>query len=973
MKSTLELIPLFKEKLRVQTEYNEKVIDREITRMLEQKIIKPSSSPYATNLLVVSKPDPSEPTGVKDRVCVAYVRLNTQTVKDTYPLPVIQQLFYKVCKAKWFTAMDLMSGFWQVAIKPEHRHKTAFITARGLYEFLVMPFGLCNAPSTFQRMMDQVIEPQYRSFVQTYIDDILIYSDTFEQHLQHIEKVFDLFIKHKLTVKLSKCKFFQMSVKFLGHMISQNSISVNPAIIDVIKKWIRPDNSNKKTFIKAIRSFLGTVGWFRKFIPHFADLAKPLYDLTKIDASLEWLEVHQKSFEQLRDALVTAPVLLAPDLSKDFILQSDASDFAMGVILMQNDSNNHLRPCGYYSRTFTAAQRNYSPTEREALALVEGLEHFKQLLHGHKYVACTDHNALTYIYKNQNSTPRLTRYFLRLTPFELTVQYKKGSENTAADLLSRHQQLMVSNNVTRVNRKPGEEEYEVERIMNRRKIANTIDEYEYLVKWRNYPLSECSWQPLSNLHNCIDLVIQYNTHEKEILDSIKLQTSPSSPTIPGSPSTTSLHNDNADEVNKSCSTCKLTFNEASEYYAHMLRMHDIHTSYTRIIPTIMEITPLHLSTLQRSDKELKFIFDYLKDNKTINSNISSVQKHLLITKEFAIGSDNILYMVDTSTPTSANKHTTHLRVCIPTSLRSKLLSYVHTNLLSSHAGVVHTYDKLCKFVWWPRLVQDVIQQVNQCPVCARVKPKTQTSSLQPTMVPSYPWQVISVDIVGPLPVTTRGNQYLLTITDIFSKYGEAIPLRDATTTNISDAIIEHIICRHGLPEVMVSDRGGPFISDLARSIYKHLSIRRITTSSFHPQSNIVERFHKTFNMTLRLWCNEQQNNWDSLIHYARFAYNTEYHRVIKECPYYVIHGRIPRTPLDCIIPINKQQNANVHEYVNIINQQLINTFNRIKAIYNQVNENRENINDSDASATIQYKPGDKVYLWDPTSRVCRYT
>ena len=208
----------FKEKLRPQTEYAEKVIDRELTKMLKAGVIKPSSSPYATNLLVVSKPDPSEPSGVKDRVCVAYVKLNNQTIKDTYPLPLIQQIFYKVCRSKWFTVMDLMSGFWQVAVKPEHRHKTAFITSRGLYEFLVMPFGLCNAPSTFQRLMDKVIKPEYRTFVESYIDDIVIHSNTFEEHLVHVEKVLQLFIDHDLTVKLSKCNFFQAVVRFLGHL-----------------------------------------------------------------------------------------------------------------------------------------------------------------------------------------------------------------------------------------------------------------------------------------------------------------------------------------------------------------------------------------------------------------------------------------------------------------------------------------------------------------------------------------------------------------------------------------------------------------------------------------------------------------------------------------------------------------------------------------------------------------------------------
>ena len=244
----------FRERLRTYSPSIQEIIDVEIQRMLKEGVIQPSHSPYATNLLLVRKPDPSSVGGVKNRVCASFVKLNDQTVKDSYPLPNIQVLFDKLGSSKWFTTMDLLQGFWQIFIKEEHRAKTAVITARGLFEFVVMPFGLCNAPATFQRLMDTVIKPQYRSFIETYIDDIMVHSRAFDDHLLHLDTLLHLLKEHQLVVKLTKCKFAQLAVKFLGHILSHNKLQPNPEAVAKILQWQRPvQDSNKK---KALRGFL---------------------------------------------------------------------------------------------------------------------------------------------------------------------------------------------------------------------------------------------------------------------------------------------------------------------------------------------------------------------------------------------------------------------------------------------------------------------------------------------------------------------------------------------------------------------------------------------------------------------------------------------------------------------------------------------------------------------------------------------
>ena len=335
----------FRERLRPYSPPVQAIIDKEVERMIQLGVLVPSRSPYASNLLLVRKPDPSEESGMKDRVCASFVRLNKLTKKDSYPLPNIQTIFDSIGRSKWFTTMDLLSGFWQVMIKPEHRHKTAVITARGLYEYVVMAFGLCNAPATFQRLMDAVVLPEYREFIQTYIDDVLTHSLTFEDHLKHIETTLSLFKKNKLMVKLSKCKFARIEVKFLGHLISQGEIKCNPEAIETIKNWKRP--AAGKNQVTAVRSFLGMVGWYRRFIPNFSTIAAPLYNLTKKNIKWNWTDECDIAFRTLCDIITKYPVLKAADPAKSYILHTDASDIGLGAVLMQYDDDNNLHPVAY--------------------------------------------------------------------------------------------------------------------------------------------------------------------------------------------------------------------------------------------------------------------------------------------------------------------------------------------------------------------------------------------------------------------------------------------------------------------------------------------------------------------------------------------------------------------------------------------------------------------------------------------------
>jgi hypothetical protein len=405
----------FKEQLRVHPDAVHQVIDDEVERMLKLDVIEPCASPWASNVLIVWKADG------KPRFCIDYRRLNDKTIKDHYPLPNIQYIYRQVGHSSWFSTVDLESGFWQLLVKPSDRAKTAFITPKGQYQFKRVPFGLCNAPSSFQRMMDHVIEPDLRAFLKAYVDDILAHSDSFEDHLKHVDALLKRLIACGLSVKLCKCKFCRKIIKFLGCMISKNKLQADLSKTKVISDWQR------LTSVKATRMFLGLANYYRNFIPHFARHAEPLYELLRKDAPFTWGRAQELAFARIKRALTQAPTLALPDTQRDYILRTDASDTAVSAILVQKDSEGNEHPIAFGSHTLNSAQRNYTVTEREMLALVWGLEHYRPYLF-RKLTWVTDHSALTHLIKPGRDSPnqRIARWVLKLQDFDIRPLHTPG-------------------------------------------------------------------------------------------------------------------------------------------------------------------------------------------------------------------------------------------------------------------------------------------------------------------------------------------------------------------------------------------------------------------------------------------------------------------------------------------------------------------------------------------------------------------
>lgn len=405
-------------------------VDRQVNKMLNDEIIRPSSSPFnAPILLVPKKLDNSGKQ--KWRLAVDLRRLNDVTIGDRFPLPNITEILDHLGNSRYYTALDLAAGYHQIPVKEEDKPKTAFSTSDAHYEFNRMPFGAKGAPAVFQRLMNTVLSGLIGKTCLVYLDDIIIYSSTLEEHEINLRQIFGRLRQHRLLLQPDKCNFIMQEIKFLGHVISRNGVTMDPEKISAVVKYPIP------TTPKEVKSFLGLIGYYRRFIPKFAEIAKPLNSLLRKDVPFTWSKEQDNAVDTLKTIITTEPVLQYPDFERgDFVLTTDASKIALGAILSQGRIGED-KPIAYASRTLNKAESNYTTTEQELLAIVWATKHFRPYLYGRRFKIVTDHKPLKWLMSVKDPGSRLMRWRLKLEEFDYEIVYKAGKYNVNADALSR--------------------------------------------------------------------------------------------------------------------------------------------------------------------------------------------------------------------------------------------------------------------------------------------------------------------------------------------------------------------------------------------------------------------------------------------------------------------------------------------------------------------------------------------------------
>ena len=405
------------------SEHERHEIRKQIAEMLGNGIIRKSRSAYSSPLILVPKPN-----GTK-RICIDCRKLNKVTVRQNWPLPLIQDVLDRLSGSIFFSTLDLKSGYWQVAMHKDSIALTAFSTPDGHFEFVRLPFGLRNAPADFSRLMHRVLGDL--DFVEIYLDDLTVHSKTFEEHLQHLETVFGRLREANLKLNPEKCVFVAHQVRILGFIVSRNQVRVDPEKVEAVKDRKPPRN------VKEVQQFLGMAGYYRRFIRSFASIAHPLFHLLGKSTRFQWTNECQTAFDTLKQELTKKPVLCQPDLNKPFILFTDASGYAIGAILSQKDDDGREHVVAYASRILKGAEVHYTITEKECLAVVFGIKKFRVYLHGTHFVVVTDHHALNWLINIHDPNGRLARWSIYLQMYEFTVVHRKGRIHSNVDGLSR--------------------------------------------------------------------------------------------------------------------------------------------------------------------------------------------------------------------------------------------------------------------------------------------------------------------------------------------------------------------------------------------------------------------------------------------------------------------------------------------------------------------------------------------------------
>ena len=406
--------------------HQQRFVDETTRDLLKKNLIKESTGPWSSPIVLARKHDGSF------RLCVDYRKLNECTVKSAQPLPRIDDTLGGLAGSCWFSSLDCASGYWQVGVAPEDREKTGFVSGVKQYEWLAMPFGLTGAPATFTRLMNIVLGGVEYCLV--YLDDIIVHTPSFDQHILQLREVFERLRRANMKLKPAKCKLLRPSLKWLGHVVSKDGIATDPEKICQVQEWPIPKD------VGEVRSFMGLAVYYQKYVKDYSEVAAPLHQLTGKNATFEWTEACARSFSQLKQALVEAPVLAYPDFSADagpFILDTDASDYAVGAVLSQRQKDGSEKVIAYGSKSLQGGESNYCTTRREMLALVKFAKHFRYFLLGKKFLVRVDNMALRWLLNFKDPSGQVARWLESLAEFDFDIEHRAGRHHGNADALSR--------------------------------------------------------------------------------------------------------------------------------------------------------------------------------------------------------------------------------------------------------------------------------------------------------------------------------------------------------------------------------------------------------------------------------------------------------------------------------------------------------------------------------------------------------
>ena len=879
--------------------------NQEVQNLLALGLIQPSYSPWASGIVMVKK------KSGELRFCCDFRPLNDVTVKDAFPLPRIDESLSRIANAKIFTSIDLAWAFWQIPLKKRDRRKTAFACELGLFEWRRMPFGLCNASATFQRSITralQKIQQRHGSVVMAYIDDIVIATETIEDHLERIREVFECLREAGFKMRAEKCDFMRTETKYLGRVVSAEGIKPDPAPVSKIKEWMPPRNKEE------LQSFLGFANYYRDFIPFHAAKVQPMQELLRKNQHFYWKEKHQEAFDSVKQALADATALAAPNEEGRFVLDTDASAVAIAGILHQEQQHNGktiLRPIVYGSKSLTRTQMNYGAPKLEIYAVFYFIEKFHSYLAGREFTLRVDNQALSWLKTCSMDQAMIGRWIARLDQYHFKTIHRPRTQHRNADGLSKRTNDYVH------REKIVEALPEVSRGFSfmSQKDYEELPTVPYIDKHGKFIPNHPELPPEARAQLPV-LYILKKPPKEDLASDQSLSSIPWYPQVQWENTPTSTENDRPNcilsvttkvpaarldttkrdlalrrlpmQCQEQADVLRLVGTELHEHQSTMRGLKDLHLAQNR------DVHLLALKKLMKNEPLDDTLFP--EDVQDFAKRYYHQKKDLLFLNQNDILCVNYI-------PQQRAMHVRPCMIVMPQLYQHEILYRAHDE--SGHQGVGKVLARIQERHTWPGIKRDVVNHIKHCLTCQQTK--------HPAGNPCYPLQSINSsnfnDLVQfdhlKLCKTTSGNNGLLVIIDHFTKFAEAIPCAhdeyDAQTT--AKIILNKWFARHGTPARMQSDNATNFTAEIAQELMKASQVTKVTSTPAHPRGNgLVERQNRTLLTLLRVYTSRRMLDWDEHIDGVLGAYNSTRHATTGFSPYMLQHGAEKSIPLSFIYP-----------------------------------------------------------------------
>ena len=941
----------FRQRLRRAAQAHQEVIDQEVQKMLDLDIIEPCDSPWASPVVMVKKKDGTW------RFCVDYRKLNDTTRKDSYPLPHIEDTFDALAGSHYFCALDLASGYWQVEMAEEDKPKTAFVTKQGLYQFKVMPFGLCNAPATFERLMEMVLKGYLWKRCMVYIDDVVVYGRSFEETLTNFQLVLERIRQAGLKLKPTKCELFATEILYLGFMVTGKGVRPDPAKVDSVRKWPRPCN------VADVRSFLGFASYHRRFIKGFSDIARPLTELTQKGIDFVWEDRQEKAFLDLRVSLCTAPVLSHPRPNCDFILDTDASNFAVGGVLSQVVDGKE-QVIAFASSALSHSQMNYCTTHRELLAVVSMTKRFRHYLLGRRFLLRTDHSSLRWLLNYRDVDGMLARWLVKLQEYDMLIEHRPGRLHGNADGLSRchkckNAECPGAYNPADPADSASDSRFDVGsvtcvgvqsaaiRVSSNAGGASPSEVDAPLPKATHASCGFSSYVPGTNMEPYESVQTQGpHGHYNPCADYGGLD--------PGAEFT--LHN-------------APPWPAQGSFHRARARASELESGLNSLT-WLEQFSKTELAEKQRADPALLPII-LAMENKVKPANprrftFNAETQALASRWEQLRLRDGLLYRRVQRPWTQA----VVMQLVLPAVLRVQVLHELHDLRVTGHLGIQRTVARVQQRFYWPGCSLDVARWCAACPQCASRKGKPAPGRHPLTTVQAgAPFDRIALDVLDTHNTTPGGFRYILVISDYFTKWTDAFPMRRHTAQTVAGLLMKRFVVYHGVPKQIHSDQGAEFESHLFRHLAHMLGSKKVRTTPYRPQSDgQVERFNRSVLNMLSAFVCDRANDWDDHLPYVLMAYRSSVHSSTGCTPFVMVHGREQNLPVDLMFPTAAETGPPPQcapEYVEWVRRAIATAHNFARAHLDKSAVRQKRGYDAHAKERPGFAVGDKVRYYYP--------